>query len=87
MKSALMVYAYAVDHLAFKGAHFDVRKGNERVWQFHERFRAQRITETELDFLYQISCAAIATSRQPYRKFLDARAPVHFNDRSSETCP
>lgn len=38
MESALMVYAYAIDHLGFKAAHFDVRKGNERVWRFHERF-------------------------------------------------
>lgn len=43
MESALMVYAYAVNHLGFKGSHFDVRKGNERVWQFHERFGAQRV--------------------------------------------
>src|SRR5690606_12411597 len=42
MESALMVYAYAIDHLGFTAAHFDVRKGNERVWQFHERFGAVR---------------------------------------------
>ena len=47
MESALMVYAYALDHLGFKSSHFDVRKGNERVWQFHERFGAQRVQETD----------------------------------------
>lgn len=45
MESALMVYAYAIDHLGFAAAHFDVRKGNERVWRFHERFGAKRVAE------------------------------------------
>ena len=59
MESALMVYAYAVDHLGFTAAPFDVRKGTERVWQFHQRFGAVRIAETELDYLYRIEAPAI----------------------------
>ena len=39
MESALMVYAYAVDHLGFTAAHFDVRKGNERVWHVSRTLR------------------------------------------------
>lgn len=70
MESALMVYAYAVDHLGFTAAHFDVRKGNERVWQFHERFGAERIAETALDYLYTLSLEAIQASRRRYAKFL-----------------
>lgn len=54
MESALMVYAYAVDHLGFAAAHFDVRKGNERVWQFHERFGAVRAAESEIDYFYKL---------------------------------
>ncbi len=70
MESALMVYAYAVDHLGFKACHFDVRKGNERVWQFHERFGAQRVSETELDYLYRLNLQAIRDSLLCYREFL-----------------
>ncbi len=70
MESALMVYAYAVDHLGFKAAHFDVRKGNERVWQFHERFGARRTSENELDYFYNIDSEAIAASRKRYERFL-----------------
>jgi RimJ/RimL family protein N-acetyltransferase len=70
IESALMVYAYALDHLGFRQAHFDVRKGNESVWQFHERFGAERTGETELDYLYRLGEPAIANSRQRYRKFL-----------------
>ena len=78
MESALMVYAYAVDHLGFKAAHFDVRKGNQRVWQFHERFGAERTVATELDYFYQLDGDAIAASRQRYQRFLDGSVLVEF---------
>lgn len=73
-----MVYAYAVDHLGFKAAHFDVRKGNERVWQFHERFGAQRTATTNLDYFYNLESEAIAVSRKRYRRFLDDSVSVVF---------
>ena len=70
MESALMVYSYAVNDLGFQAEHFDVRKGNDRVWQFHERFGAQRISETELDYFYNLSNASIRKSLSTYTKFL-----------------
>jgi RimJ/RimL family protein N-acetyltransferase len=70
IESALMVYAYAVDCLGFQGSHFDVRRGNERVWQFHERFGARRVTETELDYLYNLEIEAIRVAQSRYRRFL-----------------
>lgn len=70
MESALMVYSYAVDDLGFQASHFDVRKGNDRVWKFHERFGAQRIAETDLDYLYTLSHQSIERSRMAYSKFL-----------------
>lgn len=78
MESALMVYAYAVDHLGFRSAHFDVRKGNERVWQFHERFGACRVRETEQDYLYELSYEAICESRRKYQRFLPGTVTVEF---------
>jgi RimJ/RimL family protein N-acetyltransferase len=78
MESALMVYAYALDHLGFAGAHFDVRKGNERVWQFHERFGARRVDETDLDYFYRLDRKAIAASLERYGRFLDGGVTVTF---------
>ena len=78
IESALMVYAYAVDHLGFRAAHFDVRKGNERVWQFHERFGARRTAETEQDYLYRLDSEAIVASRQRYMRFLDDSVRVEY---------
>lgn len=70
IESALMVYAYAIDHLGFKQAHFDVRKGNKHVWSFHERFGAVRTSESEENYFYRIDTAAIAASRMCYKKYL-----------------
>lgn len=76
MESALMVYAYGLDYLGFRAAHFDVRKGNERVWAFHERFGAQRIAEGDLDYYYGINYEAINQSRYRYQRFLSKAVKV-----------
>ena len=78
IESVLMVYAYAVDHLGFTAAHFDVRKGNERVWQFHERFGAVKTAETEIDHFYQMDNQAISAARQRYQRFLAGSVSVLF---------
>jgi RimJ/RimL family protein N-acetyltransferase len=78
MESSLMVYAYAIDHLGFKSAHFDVRKGNGRVLQFHERFGARRTGETESDIFYRLDGNAISEARKHYQRFLDESVQVEF---------
>lgn len=70
IESALMVYAYALDTLGFSGAHFDVRRDNERVWSFHERFGAQRVSENERDIDYEISNEAIRASMRRFQRYL-----------------
>ena len=76
IESALMVYSYAVDDLGFQSAHFDVRKGNERVWKFHERFGANRISETEQDYFYELSLSAIRSARENYARHLPSNVSV-----------
>jgi len=78
IESALMVYSYALDHLGFEKAHFDVRKGNESVWQFHERFGARRVGESEMDFYYEIDRPSIELSRDRYRRYLNESVKVEF---------
>ena len=70
IESALMVYAYAVDHLGFQSAHFDVRKSNQRVWNFHERFGAVRTSESDNDYFYALTLVEIQKSRKRYSKYL-----------------
>lgn len=70
IESALMVYAYATDCLGFQAAHFDVRTGNQSVWQFHERFGAVRVREADDAYFYEITLPAIQQSRERYNRFL-----------------
>ena len=58
VESMLMVYRVGLD-LGFTAAHFDVRKANTKVWQFHERCGAERTSEDEQDIHYSINKGAI----------------------------
>ena len=76
IESALMVYSYAIDHLGFQSAHFDVRMGNENVWRFHERFGAVRVDEKGIDYLYQIDLEKILAARLKYKKYLPENVTI-----------
>ena len=69
IESALMVYRYALDVLGFDRSHFQVSRGNERVWAFHERFGAIRLGERDDEYDYSISNEAIRGSLQKYARF------------------
>ena len=70
IESALIVYSFARHHLGFLGAHFQVNRSNERVWRFHERFGAQRISEDDVQYHYKIDSQAIDLSMQKYQRYL-----------------
>jgi RimJ/RimL family protein N-acetyltransferase len=69
IESALLVYHFALT-LGFEKSHFDVRKGNQSIWKFHERFGATRTKETDTDFFYEIPHSAIMSSLEKYKKYL-----------------
>jgi len=69
LESALMVYRFALN-LGFRTSHFDVRKENRKVWQFHKWFGAMRVGEAEDDYLYEISFEAIEKAIEKYRDYL-----------------
>lgn len=71
VESTLMVYKVGME-LGFSSSHFDVRKRNEKVWQYHERLGAKRVGETDLDYLYEIDREAI---EKIFAKYAD-RLPV-----------
>lgn len=78
IESALIVYAYALDFLEFKKAHFEVRIENEKVWKFHERFGAKRVRVAEHDYYYEINEKAIIDSRKRYMKYLPNKLKVEW---------
>ena len=51
VESTLMVYTLGLS-LGFKAAHFDVRKGNTKVWRYHERLGAKRVSEDDENYYY-----------------------------------
>ena len=72
-----MVYHYALA-LGFQRAHFDVRKANESVWKFHERFGAKKTGETAEDLHYSIAAIDIINSLNRYAKFLPRGIQILF---------
>lgn len=58
VESTLMVYSFGLA-CGFTRAHFDVRRANEKVWQYHEWLGAVRTGEDDLDFFYVIDEPAI----------------------------
>lgn len=78
IESALILYAYALDFLKFRRAHFSVRKSNESVCRFHERFGAIKVSDNEIDNNYVITEHAIAKSRARYKKFLPDQIIVEY---------
>lgn len=75
LESALMVYAFALG-LGFRRAHFSVRRDNESVWKFHERFGAERCGEDGEDLFFDIGPEAIERSMARYRRFLPAGVQI-----------
>ena len=82
IESALILYSFALDYLGFKKSHFDVRQENTKVWNFHERFGAKLINETEIDRFYEISETSISESLERYKKFLPQKIHVKNAENS-----
>lgn len=77
VESTLMVYATGLA-LGFTAAHFEVRKENVKVWQYHERCGAERVGETEEDYRYVISEAAIQALFARYESRLNGPVTVDW---------
>jgi RimJ/RimL family protein N-acetyltransferase len=65
VESTCMVYRLGLFQ-GFCAAHFEVHKANEKVWQYHERFGARRVGETDRAYLYQIDKGEILAALNRY---------------------
>ncbi|MFT0891076.1 GNAT family N-acetyltransferase [Pseudochelatococcus sp. G4_1912] len=70
VESALLIYDFAFFSLHYPKAHFDVRKNNERVVEFHKRFGARIVDENELDYFFEYDRDAYSAIRSKYLRFL-----------------
>lgn len=71
IKSALLIYEYGFYTLGLNKVHFDVRKDNLRVRNFHEKFNAKTVKEDNLDVFYSYDRETYESIKSKYSKFFD----------------
>lgn len=70
IESALQIYEFAFYKLGFERSHFDVRKGNEKVIAFHQRFGAKIVDEDELDYFFNFEKKDYEIIKEKYKRYL-----------------
>lgn len=70
VESALLVYDFSFFSLHYLRSHFDVRKENKKVIDFHLRLGAQIVGETGCDVLFSYDVEAFLKIRQRYARYL-----------------
>jgi len=71
IESTLLVYEFGFGELNYKNVHFDVRKGNERVIAFHQRFGAKIVDEDELNYYFKYNIEDYLKTKQKYKRYLN----------------
>jgi len=70
IESALQIYEFGFYELGFEKSHFDVRKGNDKVIAFHQRFGAKIIDEDELDYFFNFTKIDYKITKERYKRYL-----------------
>jgi len=70
IESALLVYEFAFYTLGFFRAHFDVRKDNQKVIDFHQRMGAVIVDENDLDIFFHYKKEDYERIKTRYIRFL-----------------
>jgi len=70
IESALQIYEFGFYRLGFEKSHFDVRKGNDKVISFHQRFGAKIVDENALDYFFNFEKSDYETIKEKYKRYL-----------------
>jgi RimJ/RimL family protein N-acetyltransferase len=70
IESALQIYEFGFYNLGFEKSHFDVRKGNDKVIAFHQRFGAKIIKENKLDYFFDYEKSDYEIIKEKYKRYL-----------------
>ena len=70
IESALQIYEFGFYNLDFSKSHFDVRKGNDKVVAFHQRFGAKIVDENDLDYFFNFEKSDYEVTKEKYRRYL-----------------
>lgn len=71
IESALQVYEFGFGELGYTRAHFDVRKGNKKVIDFHLRFGAEIVQADESDCYFNYELEAYIRIKEKYKRYLN----------------
>jgi RimJ/RimL family protein N-acetyltransferase len=72
IESTLAIYDFGFYELQFPKSHFDVRKDNEKVIRYHQRFGAHRTGEDELNVFFEFTREDYDRVRPDYARFVSA---------------
>ena len=70
IESALQIYEFGFYSLGFEKSHFDVRKENDKVIAFHQRFGAKIVDEDELDYFFNFEKSDYEITKEKYKRYL-----------------
>lgn len=69
IESVLQIYEFGFYNLGFEKSHFDVRKGNDKVLSFHQRFGAKIVDENELDYFFNFEKNDYEIIKKRYKRY------------------
>ena len=70
IESALQIYEFGFYSLGFEKSHFDVRKENDKVIAFHQRFGAKIIDEDKLNYFFNFEKSDYEIIKEKYKRYL-----------------
>ena len=70
IESALQIYEFGFYNLGFEKSHFDVRKGNDKVIAFHQRFGATIVDENEIEYFFNFEKKDYEITKEKYKRYL-----------------
>ena len=70
IESALQIYEFGFYSLGFEKSHFDVRKENDKVIAFHQRFGAKIIDEDKLNYFFNFEKSDYEITKEKYKRYL-----------------
>ncbi|NIG76474.1 GNAT family N-acetyltransferase [Cedecea sp. NFIX57] len=70
LESALLVYLLAFERLGFMQSHFDVRRGNEKVIEFHKKLGATEVSSNDVDLFFVYEKNTFSAIKDSYKKYL-----------------
>lgn len=66
LESCILLYTFAFEKLGFENSHFDVRKGNDRVINFHLKTGAIITSEDDLNYYFKYNSSSFMKFKNKY---------------------